>query len=128
MVSHFTKKKMKRQKKETCPMQELFTVAAKYEEYLRIRADAMYTLREASVRVSAEEMAALEEQMRVRGLDDDQVYASLVERQRALEEKGVFEMYKVQESMLQLYRVLTRRKVALFNGQRMPPLDSIFSK
>lgn len=109
-------------------MQELFTVAAKYEEYLRIRADAMYTLREASVRVSAEEMAALEEQMRVRGLDDDQVYASLVERQRALEKKGVFEMYKVQESMLQLYRVLTRRKVALFNGQRMPPLDSIFSK
>ena len=73
-------------------------------------------------------MAVRVKELTSREVDEDHIYAALVNRKLALNALPSVTDVKVQDSMLQLLRVLTKRKLAVLAGRRMPPLDSVFSK
>lgn len=104
----------------------LFTITEKLEQFKSIENETMFKTRELIALVSPEVALDRITELNIRGLDDDQVAASLLLRKQSM--THIDNDVKVQDSMLQLFRVLMRRKVAVLSGHRLPPLDSVFSK
>lgn len=109
-------------------MKELFYMSEKFEQYDEIRRQTMFRYREMVVLLSGDELVGRDAAILERGLDDAHVLIALQERKSALEANQLGDATKIQDSMLQLYKVLMRRKVATMTGQRLPPLNSVFSK
>jgi len=99
----------------------------KFEQYEEIRRQTMFKYREMVVLLTSDELIARDAAIVERGLDDAHVVIALQERKNALQANDLGDT-KIQDSMLQLYKVLMRRKVATMTGQRLPPLNSVFSK
>ena len=108
-------------------MKELFYMLDKFEQYEEIRRQTMFKHREMVVLLTSDELIARDAAIVERGLDDAHVVIALQERKNALQANDLGDT-KIQDSMLQLYKVLMRRKVATMTGQRLPPLNSVFSK
>ena len=105
---------------------ELFTMAEKLEQFRSIENETAFKTRELVALVSQEVVSERMSEVSLRGLDDEQVFASLLSRKQSM--THIDNEVKVQDSMLQLFRVLMRRKVAVLSGHRLPPLDSVFAK
>ena len=104
----------------------LFTITEKLQQFKSIENETMFKTRELIALVTPEVASDRISELHLRGLDDDQVAASLLLRKQSM--THIDNDVKVQDSMLQLFRVLMRRKVAVLSGHRLPPLDSVFSK
>lgn len=106
----------------------LFTDAAKYEEFVELQRTCLYSINELVYTLPPavfEERAATVD---ARGLADDAIVRALAERKLAVETTHESSAAKVQESMLQLFRVLCRRKIAVLQGQQLPDSDSLFAR
>ena len=106
----------------------LFSLPEKYADFCSITEDALFQSSELAASVDAPTMAVRVKELTSREVDEDHIYAALVNRKLALNALPSVTDVKVQDSMLQLLRVLTKRKLAVLAGRRMPPLDSVFSK
>jgi hypothetical protein len=117
-------------KQATAPdeMKELFYMSEKFEQYDEVRRQTMFRHREMVVLLTSDEVVARDAAILERGLDDAHVFMALQQRKNAMEANNLGDATKIQDSMLQLYKVLMRRKVATMTGQRLPPLNSVFSK
>ena len=118
----------KKQATEPDEMKELFYMSEKFEQYDEVRRQTMFRHREMVVLLTSDEVVARDAAILERGLDDAHVFMALQQRKNAMEANNLGDATKIQDSMLQLYKVLMRRKVATMTGQRLPPLNSVFSK
>lgn len=86
---------------------------------------------------SEEEVARRTSELTARGLDDASIAHALEQRRLAVEQLCIDEgrqladavvVAKVNASMLQLHKVLLRRRLAVIQGRPLPPLDSVFAR
>ena len=105
----------------------LFSDAAKFDTFVEIQRTTRYQINALIFSMPAAVVQLRHAEVDARGLDDDNMLRALRARKEAVEAHIIGNDVKIQQSMLQLYRVMSRRKIAVINGQPLPPLNSVFS-
>ncbi len=106
------------------------------EEFETVREDFRRVIRELEATLPAEELAPRIELLRERDLDLDSVEKALRFRKEAIEaviaETGCVgpcgPAQKVQDSVLQLFKMLHGRRIRVLYGYKLPPKTSVFSQ
>jgi len=106
----------------------LFTDTTKYEEFVELQRTCLYNINELVYTLPHEVFEERAATVEARGLSDAAIVRALAERKLAVETAHESSAAKVQESMLQLFRVLCRRKIAVLQGQQLPDSDSLFAR
>lgn len=84
-----------------------------------------------------DEVARRTSELTLRGLDDEGIAGALDARRRAVEQLCLDEgrelsdgvvVAKVHTSIVQLHKVLLRRRLAVLQGRPLPPIESVFGR
>ena len=112
-----------------------------HDEFARIRAEALQARVDLLSGLSSDVAERRLREVKERHLTDFEVEQCLMRRKQMLEEKYIAEVpegtptenvltpaiqLKVQDAVLQLLKVLHRRRLAVLQGHKLPPLDSVF--
>ena len=95
---------------------ELFPNAAKFDTFVEIQRSTRYQINALLFSLPAAVVQARQTEVAARGLDDDSVMRALRARREAVEAHITGNDLRIQESMLQLFRVMSRRKIAVIDG------------
>lgn len=115
---------------------------ADHAEFARIRAETLQARVDLLSGLSSDVAERRLREVQERHLTDFEVEQCLLRRKQVLEEKYMDEVpagtptenvltpstqLKIQEAVLQLLKVLHRRRLSILQGHKLPPLDSVFA-
>lgn len=105
---------------------QLFTDPSRFEAFVEIQRCTTYQINSLVFSLPASVLSIRKAEVTARGLDDDQMLDALRERKRAVAALIGENNQKVEDSMLQHFRVMTRRKIAVMSGVRLAAPKSLF--
>lgn len=113
---------------EAAAAAKLFPDTSLYQQFDELRRACVYTVNDLFYTLPRDTFNERHALVEARELSDAAIFDALAARKAVMETTHLVSAQKVQDSMLQLYRLLCRRKLAVFQGQKLPAMGSFFAR
>jgi DNA polymerase III delta prime subunit len=114
---------------EAAAAAKLFPDTSLYQQFDELRRASAYTVNDLFYTLPRHTFNERYAIVEARELSDAAIFEALAARKAAMETTHeLVSAQKVQDSMLQLYRLLCRRKIAVLQGQKLPAMGSFFAR
>ena len=114
---------------EAAAAAKLFPDTSLYQQFDELRRACVYTVNDLFYTLPRDTFNERHALVEARELSDAAIFEALAARKAAMETTHeLVSAQKVQDSMLQLSRLLCRRKLAVLQGQKLPAMGSFFAR